>query len=137
MKGKNAVQYKTETEFPICLTGRVVHGKAKGRTVGMPTANLAVTDQRKLPLKGVYATRVFIGEEVYLGVTNIGTRPSVDDREEITVETLILDFERDVYGEEITLELHAFLRPTLRFESLKAVQCQVEKDSLRVRELFS
>ena len=80
---------------------------------------------------------VFIGEEVYLGVTNIGTRPSVDDREEITVETLILDFERDVYGEEITLELHAFLRPTLRFESLKAVQCQVEKDSLRVRELFS
>ncbi len=122
--------------FPICLTGSVVHGKAKGRTVGMPTANLAVTDQTKLPKEGVYAARVFIGEEVYLGVTNIGTRPSVDDWAEITIETLILDFERDVYGEEITLELHSFLRPTLRFESLQAVRLQVEKDSLKVRELF-
>ena len=130
------MQDKIETVFPIRLTGSVVHGKAKGRTVGMPTANLAVTDQMKLPKEGVYAARVFIGEEVYLGVTNIGTRPSVDDRDEVTIETLILDFDRDVYGEEITLELHAFLRPTLRFESLQAVRLQVEKDSLQVRELF-
>ena len=130
------MQDKKETFFPICLTGSVVHGKAKGRTVGMPTANLAVSEQTKLPEEGVYASRVFIGEEVYLGVTNIGTRPSVDDREEITIETLILDFDRDVYGEEITLKLHAFLRPTLRFESLQAVRLQVEKDSLKVRELF-
>ncbi len=130
------MQEKKETVFPISLTGRVVHGKAKGRTVGMPTANLAVTDQSKLPKEGVYASRVFIGEEVYLGVTNIGTRPSVDDREEITIETLILDFDRDVYGEEITLKLHAFLRPTFRFESLQAVRLQVEKDTLRVRELL-
>ena len=130
------MQDKKEIVFPICLTGSVVHGKAKGRTVGMPTANLAVTDQSKLPKEGVYASRVFIGEEVYLGVTNIGTRPSVDDRKEITIETLILEFDRDVYGANMTLELYAFLRPTLCFESLQAVRLQVEKDSLRVRELL-
>lgn len=122
--------------LPICLTGTVIHGKAKGRTVGMPTANLSVPEGMKLPKTGVYASRVRIGEEIFLGVTNVGTRPSVDDREEITIETLILDFDRDIYEQEIAVELHAYLRPIKRMESLKAVQLQVEKDSLRVRELF-
>lgn len=122
--------------IPLCLNGVVVHGQAKGRTVGMPTANLAVKAGDRLPEPGVYASRVRVGEETFLGVTNVGTRPSVDDRAEITVETLILDFDRDVYGQEITVELHAYLRPIIRMESLKAVQLQVEKDSLRVRELF-
>jgi len=120
-----------------CLKGRVVHGQAKGRTVGMPTANLSVKSEDELPVPGVYASRVLIGDESFLGVTNVGTRPSVDDREEITVETLILDFDREIYGQEIWLEIYEYLRPVERMESLKAVQCQVEKDSLRVRELFS
>lgn len=125
-----------QTELPICLTGTVIHGKALGRTVGMPTANLFVSKGTKLPKTGVYASRVQIGEKIFLGVTNVGTRPSVDNREEITIETLILDFERDIYGQEITLELCEYLRPIEKMESLKAVQLQVEKDSLRVRELF-
>jgi len=103
----------------------------------MPTANLSVKSEDELPVPGVYASRVLIGDESFLGVTNVGTRPSVDDREEITVETLILDFDREIYGQEIRLEMYEYLRPVERMESLKAVQCQVEKDSLRVRELFS
>lgn len=121
---------------PLCLRGNVVHGRAKGRTVGMPTANLEVKDREMLPEPGVYASRVIIGTEEYLGVTNVGKRPSVDDRDEITVETLILAFDREIYGQEISVKLYVYLRPVMRMESLKAVQLQVEKDSLRVRELL-
>ena len=120
---------------PHCLKGIVVRGQAKGRTVGMPTANIEV-EPEKLPKPGVYASRVMIGTEEYLGVTNVGTRPSVDDREEITVETLILDFDRDIYGQEICVKLYVYLRPVMRMESLKAVQLRVEQDSLQVRELL-
>ena len=124
-------------EALLCrLTGPVVHGKGKGRTVGMPTVNLGITAKTELPPLGVYATLVHMGEKTYMGVTNVGTRPSVDNEERITVETLILDFSGDVYDQEITVEFHHYIRPIRRMESLKAVQLQVEKDSLVARKLL-
>lgn len=125
-----------EITFPCRLVGEVVHGRGKGRTVGMPTVNLKVEEGTKLPPLGVYAARVYIDERVFMGVTNVGTRPSVDNEMDITVETLILDFHEDVYGREIAVELHCFLRPVMKLESLKAVQLQVERDSLKVRDYF-
>ncbi len=125
------------SEEVLCrLTGPVVRGKGKGRTVGMPTVNLGITAETKLPPLGVYATLVYLGEETFMGVTNVGTRPSVDNEERITVETLILDFSGDVYDQEITVEFCHYIRPIRKMESLKAVQLQVEKDSLVARELF-
>ncbi len=121
-------------ESPILLTGKVVHGKGLGRTVGMPTANLCVMEGT-LPEPGVYATRICVDGEKFLSVTNIGTRPSVDSDEIITVEVHILDFERNIYGKLVTLEVHEFLRPIRRFESLDAVQEQVKKDILQVKNL--
>ena len=122
----------------ICrITGPVVRGKGKGRTVGMPTVNLGITEETVLPPMGVYATLVHIDERLYMGVTNVGTRPSVDNEERITVETLILDFEEQVYDREITVEFYRYIRPIRKMESLKAVQLQVEKDSLVTRELFA
>ena len=117
-----------ENEFPVLLTGRVVHGKALGRTVGMPTANIEVTDKSLLPECGVYATRIRVGNEMYLAVTNIGLRPTVDNEQQVTVEAHILDFEDDIYGENVVLEVHKFLRPIQKFGSLEEVQEQVKKD---------
>lgn len=111
----------------IVLAGKVVHGKALGRTVGMPTANLCITDGT-LPEAGVYATRILIGGEAYTSVTNIGRRPTVDEESYITVETYIIDFDRDIYGEQTVLEVHKFLRPIKKFASLEEVQKQVQKD---------
>jgi riboflavin kinase/FMN adenylyltransferase len=119
------------------ITGRVVHGRGKGRTVGMPTVNLDLSTCSQLPPLGVYASLVWIGKAVWMGVTNVGRRPSVDNDQDITVETLILDFDRDVYGQEITVEFYAYLRPIVQMESLEAVKLQVEKDSLRVRTYFA
>lgn len=119
------------------ISGVVVHGKALGRTVGMPTCNLAIAEDAKLPKEGVYATRVMWKDQVYRGVTNIGKRPTVDAETCITVETYILDFAQDIYGEQITLEICAFIRDVQKFASLQAVQEQVQKDILIARQCVS
>ena len=112
---------------PVVLIGKVVRGKALGRTVGMPTANLCITDGT-IPEEGVYATRIQIGDGVYTSVTNIGRRPTVDDESYITVETFIIDFDKEIYGEQAVLEVHKLLRPIQKFESLQDVQKQVQRD---------
>ena len=117
-----------ENELPVLLKGRVVHGKALGRTVGMPTANIDVSDKSLLPECGVYATRIRLGDEMYLAVTNIGLRPTVDNEQHVTVEAHILDFEDDIYGENVTLEVHKFLRSIQKFGSLEEVLKQVKED---------
>ena len=132
-----------------------MHGKGRGRTVGMPTANIDraefgdryskpntefVGDSTKPKTEsggdlreGVYASVVHIGDEIFLGVTNIGHRPTVD--EEKTIETHILDFDRDIYGEKIHVDLIEFLRGIQKFENLTEVKNQVEKDISRCREI--
>ena len=112
---------------PIILSGKVVHGKALGRTVGMPTANLCIEDGT-IPEDGVYATRISVQGKTYTSVTNIGRRPTVDRESYITVETYIIDFDEEIYGEQAVLEVHEFLRPVQKFESLQAVQKQVQLD---------
>lgn len=113
--------------LPRILTGKIVHGKGLGRTVGMPTANLCISDE-ELPEVGVYATKVKIGGKVFGSVTNIGRRPSVDHDKHITVETYILDFDEDIYGEIVELEVIKFLRPVQKFQNLKEVREQVKRD---------
>ena len=120
-------------EKPIILKGKIVHGKALGRTVGMPTANLEISEG-VFPESGVYVTRIRIGEEILESVTNIGMRPSVDCEKYTTVETHILNFDRDIYGEDVTLEVIKFLRPIQKFDNLKEVQEQVRKDILRTKQ---
>lgn len=120
---------------PIRLSGTVVRGKALGRTVGMPTANLRITEG-VMPENGVYATRIQIGDRVYTSVTNIGRRPTVDDEAYITVETFIMDFDKEIYGEQAVLEVYQFLRPIQKFDSLQDVQKQVQKDAEMVKIYF-
>lgn len=115
------------------LSGPVVHGLGNGHKVNMPTANLAVAPGRHLPPFGVYAALVLIGEKEYIGVTNVGLRPSLDENEMPTVETFILDFSGDLYGMDITLKLFAFLRPTRKMHSLSDVQAQVMQDAKAAR----
>ena len=117
-----------EKLFPVVLTGKVIHGKALGRTVGMPTANIEVTNKNLLPESGVYATRIKVGDETYLAVTNIGLRPTVDNEQQVTVEAHILDFKQDIYGQVVELEAHKFLRPIQKFGSLEEVLKQVKRD---------
>ena len=120
-------EQRDKTILPIILTGEVVHGKGLGRTVGMPTANLLVMEG-ELPEAGVYAGRVAVEGNQYKAVTNIGNRPSVDCDQQVTVESFIMDFEGDLYGKQMKLELVKYLRPVQKFSGLEGVLEQVKKD---------
>lgn len=122
---------------PIVLKGTVIHGKGLGHTVGMPTANLALYPGQEQPPEGVYAVRVTLPDGSHrTGVTNIGHRPSVDDEDSISIETLILDFDGDLYQQPISLELCFFLRAVRRFSGLEAVRDQVRLDCEKARGLI-
>lgn len=121
----------------IILSGTVEHGKALGRTVGMPTANLRVDEGCILPEAGVYATVSEIDGEKYLSVTNIGVRPSVDDSPVWTVESHIVGFSGDLYGEKLTLTVLQKIRSQMKFSSLDEVKKQVEADVACAKEIYS
>ena len=113
---------------PYLIMGEVMHGKALGRTVGMPTANLGVGENKLIPKHGVYATLSIIEGEIYKGLTNIGLRPSVDSYRYVTIETYLLNFAKDIYGKKIQLEVRGFIRDVQKFDNLEQVKNQVEKD---------
>lgn len=107
-------------------------GKQLGRTVGMPTANLETQEDVSGILDGVYASVMEINGERFLGVTNVGRRPTVDDEMHRTIETYLLDFDKDIYGQKVVLELHQFLRPIKKFASIEEVKAQVEEDIKKI-----
>ena len=117
---------------PHVLTGTVVHGKALGRKLGFPTANLLLPEGLAVPKFGVYACRCVIDGKAYPAVTNIGTRPTVAGQG-ITVEPWILDYTGDLYDREITLEFYFFLRPEMKFPSLEALQAEIYRNAEQTR----
>jgi len=121
---------------PHTLSGNVQPGRQLGRTIGIPTANLVIPQGVVTPKFGVYACKAKLpkGEE-YLAVTNIGCRPTVDGRG-VTVEAWLLDFDGDLYGRELTLEFHAFLRGEEKFPNLQALSEEIQKNGVQTRQFF-
>ena len=117
----------------FCVRGPVVKGDQRGRTIGFPTANVAVWDELLLPTNGVYATYIWIGEARHLAATNVGVRPTVDGMK-LTVEAHILDFDADIYGEDVRLEFVRRVRPEMKFAGLDALKAQIAADVEEVRE---
>jgi len=123
---------------PFRLTGQVVEGAKRGRTIGIPTANLAVWEERAVPAVGVYACRVQHERVTYPAVTNIGFRPTFAGGEtQLTVETHILDFSGDLYGATLALDFTARLRPEIKFNGIEALVEQIQQDIARARVLLA
>jgi len=118
---------------PHILTGKVVHGKALGRKLGIPTANLLLPESLVVPRFGVYVCSCLIDGKRYPAVTNVGTRPTVQGSG-ITVEPWILDYTGDLYEREITLEFHYFLRPEMKFVTLEALQAEIRRNAEETRD---
>jgi riboflavin kinase/FMN adenylyltransferase len=118
------------------VDGCVVAGDRRGRTVGFPTANLS-TDNELLPPNGVYATTLTLDGVVRPSVTNVGVRPTVDTSGQLSVETHVFDFERDIYGARVRVGFVQRLRDERRFDSLDALKVQIGADCDRARVLFS
>jgi riboflavin kinase/FMN adenylyltransferase len=121
---------------PYTLTGTIVKGRQLGRTIGFPTANMQVDDAAKLvPANGVYAVAVEYGGQTLGGMLNIGFRPTVAGTHQ-TIETYIFDFDKDIYGEHMTLRFREFLRPEQKFDGLPALVAQLKYDEEAARAVL-
>ncbi len=121
---------------PYRVHGIVVEGDKRGRTIGFPTANLACWDEQLLPANGVYATWAWVGDERYMAATNIGVRPTFDHGPR-TVEAYLLDFEGDLYGQELCLEFIRRLRPEQKFAGLEELVTQIQADVDQTRQILA
>ncbi len=121
---------------PFSLRGPVVTGDLRGRSLGFPTANIAIGLDRALPEYGIYVTRAYVGETVYESCTSIGIRPTFDVEPHRTVETFILDFDEDIYGQEMRIEVLKRLRGELKFESADGLVAQMHRDVEQARAYF-
>lgn len=121
---------------PFALRGPVVRGHERGRGIGFPTANMAVTPDRALPAFGVYVTRAWVAGTPYMAATNIGINPTFND-ERPSVETYILDFEGDLYGRELRIEMLHRLRGEIRFDGIDALVAAISADVEATRTYFA
>ncbi|WP_258360866.1 bifunctional riboflavin kinase/FAD synthetase [Moorella sulfitireducens (nom. illeg.)] len=122
--------------WPV-LAGTVVAGDRRGRELGFPTANLAVPPEIKLPARGVYACLARFRDRVYRAVVNIGRRPTFGTDLPATIEAHLLDFEGGLYGQQLELELRAYLRPERRFAGPRELAAQMQEDCTRARAFLN
>ena len=124
------------------VRGRVVKGDQRGRTLGFPTANLAIAERRLIPADGIYAVRVKIGDQWHGGAANIGIRPTFDrghlgDSGHRLVEVYVLDFDGDLYDQVIEVQFIKRLREEIKFSSIDALIEQMKKDVKETRKVLS
>ena len=113
--------------YHYSISGKVIDGKKLGRTIGYPTANLEINELKLLPKKGAYIVEVFVKNKFYKGMLSIGTNPTVNG-EKLTVEVYILDFNEDIYSENITINFRDFLHEEIKFESLEKLIERLDED---------
>jgi riboflavin kinase/FMN adenylyltransferase len=123
---------------PFCLTGKVVKGQRIGSSIGYPTANIEAADNHKLiPPHGIYAVFVLHEEERYQGMLYIGNRPTLKNFNNETIEVNIFDFDKDIYGDQVTLQLVEKIRDDASFKSMEALSEQLANDKQQSLAILS
>lgn len=123
---------------PYTLSGNVVEGDQIGRSIGFPTANIEVKEDYKLiPKPGVYAVNTLFKGVSYSGMLNIGFRPTVGEGNDLTIEVNIFDFNQDIYGEEIKLEIIKHVRNEIQFNGVSELKAQLEQDLKACQKILS
>ena len=119
--------------YPYLFEGFVVRGNQIGRTIGFPTANLHINNEEKIiPSNGVYAVKVkgiCLGDTIYNGMMNIGIRPTVDGQKKV-IEVHILDFDQDIYEQNLTVMVYEYIRGEVKFDGLESLKAQLAKDRI-------
>ncbi len=110
------------------IKGQVIKCKQLGRTIGFPTANIEISDDLLIPRNGIYVTRVYVDGNVHYGATNIGYNPTVNGNK-LSIETNILNFDEDIYGQVIKIEFLERIRDEKKFNSLDELKAQLKKDT--------
>jgi riboflavin kinase/FMN adenylyltransferase len=122
--------------YPYFFHGEVKMGNRIGNTIGFPTLNIYPDPEKMLPPFGVYASSVIIGDRCYDSVTNIGIRPTIEGKHNVSIETNVFGYSGNAYGEMVTLRLFHFLRPEQKFGSLEELKQQIAIDSGKAKEIM-
>lgn len=117
------------------ITGRVEKGKQLGRTIGFPTANLQMVDNFAFD-QGVYGAYVYYESQTFLGIMNIGTRPTFDDGHHQTCEVHLLNFNKEIYGKQLIIETMFYIRSEKKFDQLQDLTDQLQADAFYARKQF-
>ncbi|GAE87523.1 riboflavin kinase [Acetivibrio straminisolvens JCM 21531] len=118
------------------VAGKVEKGRRVGNTIGFPTANIYPEEYLVLPSNGVYITKTLIDGKMHPSISNIGNNPTFGGLDKISVETYILDFEKSIYGKEIEVFFISKLRGEIKFDSVKELTDQIEKDIEIAKKYF-
>ena len=125
----DVIKAKSMLDSPYSVSGLVVHGNQNGRKIGFPTANMALNaDNKFIPQLGVYLCRVQLKEGTFFGLTNMGYRPTLNRDDGIHIETHILNFEGDIYGQAIEIQFIEKIRSEMRFDSFEELKNQIAAD---------
>lgn len=124
---------------PFQVPGIVVQGDKRGRTIGFPTANIQSMEGCFIPATGVYAVKILVQNKLYDGVCNVGYKPTFKnpDEKHLTIEVHILDFEKNIYGEEVKVFWYKRLRDEQKFDGIESLKAQIARDKERAIEYFS
>jgi riboflavin kinase/FMN adenylyltransferase len=124
--------------YNYSMSGEIIHGAERGRKIGFPTANVNYPKQKVIPTNGIYASWAWLGEEKFMAATNIGFNPTfTPERQTPSLEAYFLDFDRDIYGQEVKLEFVARLRDEAKFNSVDALLEQIHDDVNKTRALLN
>ncbi|MBK2008447.1 riboflavin kinase, partial [Francisella orientalis] len=115
------------------INSRVLHGQKNGRKIGFPTVNQKLL--KNSVLKGVYLSKIYIDDQVFFGISNAGTRPTINGKNNL-LETHIFNFDEFIYGKHITTEIIAFIRPEKKFNSFDELKTQIYKDVEIAKKYF-
>ena len=121
-------------DWHYSYSGKVVYGSQLGREIGVPTANIWIPKQ-KLPISGVYAVKCMVNNAIYLGIANMGIRPTVGGKRPV-LETHIFDFEKDIYGRRITVQFIEKIREEVKFDSIDLLKSQIKKDIEEAKKIL-
>ena len=122
--------------YDFSLSGKIVHGKSIGRTLGFPTANIEVKEEYKLlPKNGVYLIQSVINHNKYFGMMNIGIKPTIKESSK-TIEVNFFDFEGDLYDKNIEVNIKKFIRDEIKFDSLELLKSQIQKDKINCNSII-
>jgi riboflavin kinase/FMN adenylyltransferase len=120
------------------MSGEIIHGAERGRKIGFPTANVNYPAQKAAPSNGIYACWAYLGDEKFMAATNIGVNPTfTPERKSQSLEAYLLDFDRDIYGQELKIEFIARIRDELKFDSVEALIQKIHEDVDQTRKLLT
>ena len=131
----DAVFANTLLGRPYSMEGVVIKGRGLGKLLGFPTANIDVREGL-IPAFGVYATKIMVESRTYSSVTSIGMRPTISDNGKVSVETMIFDFEKDIYGKFVEIELIKYIRGEIKFPSLEELKFSMKKDVQKSKDIL-